>query len=94
MKSLLLYLKLSHLFDIVTEEHKVNAAETQLGYVEEQIHHTPETQKTNTETNLYVSKILLKKNTCIHQGLIKLIKSDIKSFLFQINVLFKFLLEE
>ncbi len=86
-------MKLSHLFDIVTEEHKVNAAETQLGYVEEQIHHTPETQKTNTETNVYVHKILL-KNTWIHQGLIKLIKSNIKSFIFQINVLFKFLLEE
>lgn len=52
--SLLLYLKLSHLFDIVAEEHKVNAAEAQLGYVEEQVHHTPESQITNTQTNLYV----------------------------------------
>jgi len=29
--SLLLYLKISHLFDIVTKEHKVHAAEAQLG---------------------------------------------------------------
>ncbi len=52
--SLLLYLKLSHLFDIVAEEHKVNAAEAQLGYVEEHIHHTPENQKTKPK-QIYMS---------------------------------------
>lgn len=51
-KTFLLILKVSHLFDIVTEEHEVHAAEAQLGYVEEQIYYTPESQK--TETKQYV----------------------------------------